>query len=146
MICYCFRFHMKTRNLIGVIVIVLYFQVEINDDDNEPTQIPTLVSGSHLSLEKEKKLVTVIQPTATLGTSKKKIPKALKLSEVTKPLTQEERQRHMAAAVKRILQTNQCLNAAKIKLICSVAASSTFELRYSKLATFVTSVYKNCAV
>lgn len=93
--------------------------------------ITSLVSGSHsVKPEKEKK-ISLIQPTT--GTSKKKIPKALKLSEVTKPLTQEERQRHLAGAVKRILQTNHSLNAVKIRLICSVAASSTFELRYRKL-------------
>lgn len=92
--------------------------------------ITSLVSGSNSSKPEKEKKISLIQQTT--GTSKKKIPKALKLSEVTKPLTQEERQRHLAGAVKRILQTNHSLNSVKVRLICSVAASSTFELRYCK--------------
>ncbi|ODN04325.1 Symplekin [Orchesella cincta] len=103
-------------------------RVDQPDDEIEPMQIPTLGGGGQtLQSEKEKKL-SLIQPST--GASKKKIPKALKLSEVTKPLSQDERQRHMAAAIKRILQTNQTLNPSKTRLICAIAANSTFELRY----------------
>lgn len=110
--------------------------IQVGFDEAEPTQIPTLVSGTNATLlEKDKKL-SILQSVVPTGVSKKKIPKALKLSEVTKPLTQEERQRHLAGAIKRILLTNQTLTGLKVRLICSIAANSTFELRYCKYDSF----------
>lgn len=101
------------------------------EEDPEQNQIQSLVSGTLSAVPEKKEKVSLLQQ-PVITASKKKIPKALKLSEVTKPLTQEEKQRHLAGAVRRILQTGQAMSAVKTRLICSVASSSTFELRFRK--------------
>lgn len=65
--------------------------------------------------------------------AKRKITKTLKLSEITKPLTLEENQKQLLSAVKRILYSSDKIDDVKSRLICSIAVSCTFDVKFCEL-------------
>lgn len=99
------------------------------EEYDEPTKIPTLVSGAD---NKENKK-TLFDSRGIVPIVKRKITKILKLSEITKPLTLEENQKQMLSAVKRILYSPDKLDEIKSRIVCSIAVNSTFDVKFCKL-------------
>jgi len=96
-------------------------------DKREEAQIPTLISNQPRVPSPEP---TVVSSKLIMGVGgKKKVLKALKLSEITKPLSTQERQKQMINALKRILQSDEQLTDVKCKLVASILITGSFPIR-----------------
>ena len=97
--------------------------------------IPTLVSNAPMMMAPPKE--SLLPPLATskvlMGAGiKKKMLKAVKLSEVTKPLSDSEKAKQVLSALRRILESGDHMSEVKCNLVSSIVITSSFELRFCK--------------
>ena len=134
-----FRSHSNLITPLSFVSITL--QTAYEDDLEamaaQPIPIPSLISNSGQVPSSLKKdtfgMNKILMSAGVTLQGKKKAPKPVKLSEITKPFSKDDRDHQIYSAVKRILQSNDEWTETKCELISSIVTTSGLSLRSCKL-------------